>query len=396
VRAEVDRKGMGALSVGHLTTDLAQGSLPALLPFLVAKYGLTYTLAAALVLCSTFSSSIIQPLFGLWSDARGVLWLLPAGTIVAGVGMALVSVAPTYALVVLCVLVAGVGVAAFHPEASKFASFVSGSRRASGMSFFSVGGNLGFSLGPLVASSAIITFGFTGGLLLAVPGLVVGVVLVAMLPYLARFAPLGERRLAESTAGSQPRALSLLLVIVGLRSVAHMGLFTFIPLYEISRGNSKADGTLLLSLFLLAGALGTLLGGPLADRFGRRVVLIGSFAVTVPLIVCYTFMAGIVGDLALVLSGAAIIGTFGVTIVMAQEYLPGRVGMASGLAIGLAIGVGGIAAVALGALADAFDLETAVLATAGGPALSLLLALFLPPARRTPVVIETGPSPVTV
>lgn len=386
---------MGVLSSGHLATDLAQGALPALLPFFVTKFDLSYTMAAALVLAATFASSIIQPAFGLWSDARGALWLLPAGAAVAGIGMALAAVAPSYPLVVLAVMVSGVGVAAYHPEASKFASYVSGARRASGMSFFSVGGNVGFSLGPLLGTSVVLAFGLAGGLLLAVPGLIGAALLVAVLPYLAGFTPSVERR-AETTAQvGQPRALALLLGVVGLRSVAHMGLFAFVPLFEVARGNGKAHGTLLLSLFLLAGALGTLLGGPLADRFGRRLVLIGSFAVTIPLIVVYVLAEGMVGNLALILSGAAVIGTFGVTIVMSQEYLPSRVGMASGLSIGLAIGLGGVAATALGALADAVDLRTAVLATVVGPALSLLLALFLPPTRRRRV-IEREPSPVTV
>jgi FSR family fosmidomycin resistance protein-like MFS transporter len=395
VLAGVDRKAMTALSSGHLTTDLAQGSLPALLPFLVTKFDLSYTLAAALVLCSTFSSSIIQPFFGLWSDARGALWLLPAGTAVAGIGMALAAVAPSYALVVAAVAVGGIGVAAYHPEASKFASYVSGSRRASGMSFFSVGGNLGFAIGPLLASAAILAFGLNGGLLLAVPGLVAGAALVSLMPYLGGFAPSVERR-AGALAAGQPRGLALLLGVVGLRSVAHMGLFTFVPLYEISRGHSKAYGTVVLSLFLFAGAVGTLLGGPLADRLGRRPVLLASLVATVPLIAVYTLVSGPVGVLALVLAGATIIGTFGVTIVMGQEYMPGRVGMASGLSIGLAIGLGGIAVVSLGAIADAVDLQTAVLATIFGPALAVVLTLLLPPVRRQPVLLERAPAAVTV
>ena len=123
------------------------------------KFDLSYTMAAALVLAATISSSIVQPAFGLWSDARGALWLLPAGVAVAGVGMAAATVAPSYPLLVVAVLVSGLGVAAYHPEGSKFASYVSGARRASGMSFFSVGGNVGFALGPLVASFAIVTLG---------------------------------------------------------------------------------------------------------------------------------------------------------------------------------------------------------------------------------------------
>ena len=377
----VDKKAMAALSSGHLAADLAQGALPALLPFLVVKFDLSYTAAAALVLAATLSSSVIQPAFGLWSDARGALWLLPAGAALAGCGIALAAVAPSYALVALAVLVSGVGVAAYHPEGSKFASYVSGERRASGMALFSIGGNVGFALGPIVASSLVLALGLEGGLLLAVPGLVIAAVLLAVRPYLADRVPSEERAESVSAAPGHPRALGLLLVIVALRSVAHMGLFAFVPLWEVAKGNGAAHGTRLLSLFLLAGAIGTIAGGPLADRFGRRPILLGSFTAATPLILVYVLAGGLAGDVALILSGAAIIGTFGVTLVMSQEYMPARVGMASGLSIGTAIGLGGVAALTLGALADAIDLETAVLATATGPALALLLTLVLPPAR---------------
>jgi MFS transporter, FSR family, fosmidomycin resistance protein len=376
---------MAALSSGHLATDLAQGALPALLPFLALKFELSYTMVGALVLAATISSSLIQPAFGLWSDARGALWLLPAGVALAGAGMALASVAPSYALVMLAVLASGVGVAAYHPEGSKFASYVSGSKSASGMSLFSVGGNVGFALGPLTASFAILTLGLglEGGLLLAVPGALVAALLLSQLRYLGRFVPSEARRAERASAPSQPRGLALLLAVVGLRSVAHMGLFTFVPLYEIARGNGAGYGTRLLALFLFAGALGTLAGGPLADRFGRRAVLLASFVAAPPLIVAYVVVGGVVGAVALTLSGAAVIGTFGVSLVMSQEYMPARVGVASGLSIGMAIGLGGVAALSLGAFADAVDLETAVLATAAGPALCVVLTLLLPSSRGT-------------
>jgi FSR family fosmidomycin resistance protein-like MFS transporter len=221
-----------------------------------------------------------------------------------------------------------------------------------------------------------------GGVFLAVPGLAAAAVLASFTGYLGAFAPEGGPAAERDLEPTRPRGLALLLLVVGLRSVAHMGLFTFVPLYEISRGNGAGYGTRLLALFLLAGALGTLLGGPLADRFGRRTVLIGSFVVATPLILVYALAGGLVGAFALVLSGAAVIGTFGVSLVMSQEYMPGRVGMASGLSIGLAIGLGGVSAVSLGAVADAVDLETAVVATALGPALAIFVALALPPLPR--------------
>jgi FSR family fosmidomycin resistance protein-like MFS transporter len=391
--AGLDKKAMAVLSSGHLATDLAQGALPALLPFLVLKFDLSYTMAAALVLAATISSSLIQPAFGVWSDVRGAVWLLPAGVALAGVGMALASVAPSYPLVVLAVLAAGVGVAAYHPEGSKFASYVSGERRASGMAFFSVGGNVGFALGPVIATGIVLGLGLRGGLLLALPGIALAAVLLAVLPYLEEFAPPAEPSRGGTAGKSRPRGLALLLGVVGLRSVAHMGLFTFVPLYEVARGHSEAHGTLLLSLFLLTGAIGTLFGGQLADRFGRRVVLLGSFVVSTPLILVYAVAGGLVGEIALVLSGAAVIGTFGVSLVLSQEYMPDRVGMASGLSIGLAIGLGGVAALTLGAVADAIDLETAVAATAAGPALAFFVTLLLPPSpRRRP----TEPAPAAI
>ena len=380
MHAGVDPKGMAALSGGHLATDLAQGSLPALLPFLSDRFDLSYTMVGALVLAATISSSVIQPAFGVWSDARGALWLLPGGVALAGLGMAFASVAPSYALVVVGVLASGVGVAAYHPEGSKFASYVSGRRRASGMSLFSVGGNIGFALGPLVASFFVITLGLglDGGALIALPGLAVAAILFVSLRHLAEFAPGREAAAEAPPPRTQWRGTTLLLLIVGLRRLAHMGLFTFIPLFEISRGHGAGYGTRVLALFLFAGALGTLLGGPLADRLGRRRVLLGSFLVSPPLITVYVLTGGAVGLVALFLTGMAVIGTFSVSLVMSQEYMPGRVGMASGLSIGLAIGLGGVAALSLGAVADAVDLETAVLVTALGPAACILLTLLLP------------------
>src|SRR5213082_2729959 len=160
---------MALLSSGHLATDFANGALPALLPFLKDRFSLSYTAVGAVVLASQASSSLIQPLFGLWSDRRGAMWLLPAGVALGGVGIALAADAPSYWLVLLLVLISGVGVAAFHPEGSKFAGFVSGRKRASGMAWFSLGGNIGFAFGPVVTTLLVHQYGLRGGFLLALP-----------------------------------------------------------------------------------------------------------------------------------------------------------------------------------------------------------------------------------
>lgn len=373
---------MAALSVGHGATDLSAGAVSALLVFLRPELGLSFTQAAAVVLVATISSSVIQPLFGVLSDSRGAIWLLPGGVAMSGIGVALASVASSYPLLLLWVLLAGLGVAAYHPEASKFAAFVSGERRASGMSFFSIGGNVGFAAGPLLASGLILWLGLEGGLLLAVPGVVVSVALIRFGPYLLSFAPEGGRRQVERQGDDRRGALALLLTIVTLRSVGHMGLFTFIPLWEVDAGNSEAWAGLVLALFLGGGAVGTLAGGPLADRVGRRAVLSASLALSVPLMAIYVLVGGGAGVVAVTLAGAMLVSSFAVTIVMSQDYLPSRVGLASGLSIGFAIGLGGVAAIALGVVADAIDLRTALLVSLIGPAVGAFLSLALPPAQR--------------
>jgi FSR family fosmidomycin resistance protein-like MFS transporter len=381
VRAELDKRAMAALSLGHGATDFANGALPALLPFMVDRFSLSYTLAASVMLASAASSSLVQPLFGAWSDRRGASWLLPAGVGLAGIGIALAAAAPSYWLVLVLVVISGLGVAAYHPEGSKFAAYASGRKRASGMSLFSIGGNVGYALGPTATTPLVLALGLTGGLLLAVPVLAIAAVLLLALPFLASFAPEpGSRSMAAGE--DRPGALALLLGVIAFRSVAWFGLITFVPLWEVSLGHSKSHGSHLLSLMLLTGGIGTLVAGPVADRIGRRPVVVVSMAATAPLTFAYVLVGGVPGAIALALVGVCVISTFGVTMVMAQEYLPHRIGMASGLSIGLSIGLGGIAAVGLGALADSVDLRSAMYAAAAAPLAGLVLALLLPSSRR--------------
>ncbi len=369
---------MTSLSLGHAAADLAQGAVPALLVFIVPKLDLSYALAGAVVLVATFSSSIVQPLFGHWSDTHGAMWLLPAGVLLSGAGVALASVAPTYPLLLLAVFVSGIGVAAFHPEGSKFANYVSGSRRASGMAVFSVGGNAGFAVGPVFGAALVVALGLHGGLLLVVPGLLIATLLLAESRYLASFVPGRHRAAVQVVGDDQPRAFALLLVIIGLRSIAHYGLFTFVPLWEVAQGSGEGEATWMLSLFLGAGAVGTLIGGPLADRVGRKPVIGFSQLATAPFIIVYVVVGGTVGIAAIAIAGALLISSFGVSSVLGQELMPSRIATAAGLSIGLAIGLGGLFAVSLGAVADSVDLRTAVLATALGPAIGGLLAFRLP------------------
>ena len=177
--------------------------------------------------------------------------------------------------------------------------------------------------------------------------------------------------------------MALLGVVIALRSVAWFTLLAFVPLWVVSLGHSKADGNRLLFLMLLAGAVGTLILGPVADRIGLRTTLVITQALLAPLILVFVYVGGVPGVIALMLVGVCVVGTFGVTMVLSQLYLPRHVGMASGLSVGLAMGVGGVAAVVLGAVADAVDLKTALTICAAAPAVGVVVCLRLPaPAKR--------------
>ena len=376
---------MAGLSAGHLFTDLNQGAVAALLPFLISERGISLAAAGALVFAATVSSSIVQPLFGIFSDRRPIPALMPLGVLLAGCGMALVGVAPSYTLILLCVVLSGIGVAAFHPEAARFANYVSGSGRARGMSFFSVGGNAGFALGPALTTPLILLFGLPGAMFLALPAIVMAAVLFHELPRMLGFKP----EAVENEGGSVDAApehwgpFARMIGVVIVRSFVYFGLVAFVAsYYERVLDVSPALGNTALTLMLFGGAAGTLTMGPLADRFGRRTVLGVSMLVLGPLVFCFTLAGPFVGMVVLVLVGAATVGTFGVTVVMGQEYLPGRIGLAAGITMGFSIGLGGIGAPLLGILADSAGLPFTMLVIAVLPVLGLLLALTLPRGTR--------------
>lgn len=377
----VDRRAMSTLSAGHLFTDVNQGAVAALLPFLISERGLSLAAAGALLTAATLSSSIVQPLFGIFSDNRPLPTLVPAGLLLAGMGIALAGVAPTYPLILLSVVVSGIGVAAFHPEAARFANYVSGSRRARGMSFFSVGGNAGFALGPILATPLVLFFGLPGTLFLALPAALMAAVLFFEMPRMMAFKPTAP---ADGAAPFSPepeywRPFALMVAVVTVRSFVYFGLVAFVATYYSKiLGTSPALGNTALAVMLAAGAVGTLTMGPLADRFGRKVVLGASMVVLPFLILGFTLAGPIVGMILLALIGAATIGTFGVTVVMGQEYLPGRIGLAAGITMGFSIGLGGIGAPVLGFIADRSGLPATMLVIAGLPVIGLLLTLALP------------------
>jgi FSR family fosmidomycin resistance protein-like MFS transporter len=383
MRPGIDRRAMGALSGGHLAVDFASGSVPALIPFMTDKFRLGYALSAMLLLAATASSSLVQPLFGLLSDRRGALWLIPGGALLAAIGVAGAAVSPVYPVVLVLVFAGGLGVAAFHPEGAKFAAYASGQKRASGMAYFNSGGNAGYALGAFATGQLVVWLGLVGGLVAMIPVLLASLGLARATRHLATLQPTGGET-AYVRGDDRRRAMALLGIVISLRSVSWFTLLAFVPLWLVSLGHSTAYGNRLLYMMLLAGAVGTLLLGPVADRIGLRTTLLITQALVTPLVLVFVYVGGIPGAIALMFVGVCVVGTFGVTMVLSQLYLPRHVGMASGLSVGLAMGVGGVAAVILGAVADAVDLKTALTICALAPALGVVICLRLPaPAPRS-------------
>jgi FSR family fosmidomycin resistance protein-like MFS transporter len=374
----LDRRTLGMLGAGHLCIDVCQGAVPALLPFLASQRGYSYAALGALLLFSTIGSSIIQPAFGVLSDRFARPWLMPGGLALAAVGIGLAGPAPTYGLTAVAVVCSGIGVASFHPEGAKFAGLASRERQGRGMSLFTVGGNAGFAIGPLLTTPLVLVFGLSGTLALGLLPLTAAIVLARELPRLRR---LEESRPPRGSTAGEDRwgAFTRLSGLIGVRSGVHFGLQAFVPAYFVAElSTSEATGNAALTLFLAAGAVGTLVGGGLVDRWGARTVLVGTMVAILPPLLVLP-LVGEAAAIALVgMIGFFTIASFAVTVILGQAYLPSHVGLASGVTLGLAIGLGGVSATALGAVADAWGLNAVLWTIAALPLPAILLAVSLP------------------
>ncbi|MGO9816289.1 MAG: MFS transporter [Isosphaeraceae bacterium] len=350
----MNRRAIALLAAGHFLTDLCQGTVPALLPFLVMERHFSYTAAASLVFAISASSSVVQPLFGQVADRLALAWLLPASILLTGAGLALGAQATTFALVLLAFALSGLGVAAYHPEAARQAYLASGDRRATGMSWFTVGGGVGFALAPMLTTALVVGWGIKGVLVLLLPtGLVA--ILLAQLTGGTAGSPVSHRPgQPTNSVRDNWRGFVTLSGATICRSIVFFGLNTFLALYFMSRwGQSAAEGNRALAVFLGTSIAGTLMGGLLADCFGRRAVLRAGFAGAAVFLTLFVLTSNQTLALALLVPLAlCIFLPSSVQVVLGQEYLPSRVGMASGVTLGLAVSVGGMAAPLLGRLAD--------------------------------------------
>jgi len=278
----VNRRGIAMMATSHVVDDFYQGVVPALLPFLVIERQYSYAAVAGLVLAANLLSSVAQPAFGWWGDRRPRRWLIPAGMVTAALGVSLVAFSVEYWATWVLIAIAGFGISAFHPEAARAARFAAGdSNRA--MSVFALGGNIGFALGAAVTTPLLLLTGLRGAVFLIIPAALMAVLLVARLDRVLD-GPVGTPKRVPHPSGPDdwPAFLRLTAVVV-VRSIVFFGAVSFVALYLIHDfGTSEALGGVALSLFLLAGAGGTLLGGWLADKVGRLRSIRAGFAATIP------------------------------------------------------------------------------------------------------------------
>ncbi len=377
------------LSSGHLVCDIYQGALPAVLPFLKEHLALSYTMTGFIMIVANFASSILQPVFGMLSDKKETGFLLPAGVLAAGVGYSLLSLPSSYAVMLALVAISGIGVASFHPEGYKTAGFFTGDRPATGLSVFSVGGNLGFALGPIIAIWTISRLGFSSLPLVVMPSLVFTAAIIALRKTVVPPARsvTARREAGRRAAKGAYASLVLTIAVVVMRSWIQVGIMAYIPFYFISQ--LKGDpvyAAKLVSVFLLGGAIGTVTGGAVADRFGHRFLLRASMLLVAVLFPFIFLFEGKLLFALLFVMGAVLIASFSVTVVMAQNLLPDKIGVASGIMTGFAIGVGGVGVTLLGVVADHFGVAAALKSIALLPVAGLAFSLILryPPERDTP------------
>lgn len=378
-----------AVSFCHLLNDMMQALLPAIYPTLKSAYHLSFTQIGLVTLAFQLTASLLQPAVGFVADRRPMPFSLPGGMVFTLLGLLLLSVAHTYALILVSAAVIGLGSSVFHPESSRVARMASGGRHGLAQSLFQMGGSIGSALGPLTAAVVVLTWGQASVAWYSLVALLAifvlwnvgvwykthGLTRIKSGHHLHRITGLSRSKVTIS--------ISILLLLVFSKFFYLAGITSYYTFYLIHRFHTSVQSAQLhLFLFLAAVAVGTFAGGPLGDRFGRKYVIwfsiLGALPFTLMLPYANLFWTSVLSvAVGLVLSSA-----FAAIVVFGQELVPGKVGMISGLFFGFSFGMGGIGAAALGRLADATSITFVYHVCAFLPALGLFAA-FLPNLERS-------------
>jgi FSR family fosmidomycin resistance protein-like MFS transporter len=363
---------LSSLFLAHLVTDIYMPVISAIIPLLIITYGYSYLMAGLLVTAYNLTSSLFQPIFGWLSDNKGWQVQIWISLLISAIFISFMGIIPWYALLLAFAALAALGHASFHPSALTLVSKIaSGENRGRITSLFVVGGNLGYSLGPFLAGALVLYFGLPGLLVLLLPALLMAGLLKKILPPVRPGpAPVASRE----TPVESLRPLTLLFAAATFRAWAVFSAITFIPPLLVTRGYDIFIADLMVTLMLLAGVAGQVIGGSLSDVYGKKEFVLAGLGLSLPAFFLFIFSDGFASLAGLILFGFFLWSSFAITVAMSHELAPHRVGFASGVMLGVAMGAGGVGVAVNGYLADQFGLISAFVPI---PALIFIAALLI-------------------
>lgn len=371
------------MMVAHLCDDLNQGALVAVIPFLVLHNGYSYAEVTALLLASNAASAIIQPLFGWLGDKKPRPWLMALGIFLAGIGMAGVGVLPSYPLIMASAMLSGIGVAMFHPEGGRLGNLTAGEQKGKGMSIFAVGGKLGFTFGPLVATAAITLWGLPGTLVFIIPSTLCTAVLLSQNKALLGFSNPDKGSSADNLYKDNWVGFGFVMGAISCRSIMYYAFLSFIPLFLVyNLGQEEAFASSVISLFALVCAVGTIASGWAGQALGAKKLIIVSYACVAVEVIIFAFNGSLIIALVLIALLALTCDiSYPSAVAMGQSFVPHHLGMASGLSFGVMVCIGGLMTPVFGLIGDYFGLQVVMLCVTAIAILGIAITLFIPKNR---------------
>lgn len=380
---------LGSISSAHMVNDMMQSLILAMYPILKGEFSLSFGQIGLITLTYQLTASLLQPLVGLFTDRRPLPYSLPFGMLSTLIGLMLLAFAPSFGFVLLAAAFVGIGSSIFHPEASRIARLASGGQHGFAQSIFQVGGNTGTAIGPLLAAAVIVPFGQRSVAWFGLAALAGIALLLKVSRWYAQHQTAAAGRKASAAVAPYPRkvvmsAIAVLLVLIFSKYFYVAGISSFYTFYLIERfGLTVQNAQLHLFFFLFASAIGTVLGGPIGDRIGRKPVIWVSILGAAPFALLLPHANLFWTTTLTIVIGLVLSSAFSAILVYAQELMPGKVGMVSGLFFGFAFGMGGLGAAVLGLLADRTSITFVYQAIAFLPLLGIAAILLPKSVRRT-------------
>ncbi|GGN51736.1 putative MFS-type transporter YfnC [Oceanobacillus indicireducens] len=376
------------IGLTHLLNDSLQAVIPAMFPILERSLGLTFTQLGFITFTLNMVASVMQPVVGMYTDRRPMPYALPLGLLSSMFGMLGLAFAPNLPTILISVVLIGLGSAVFHPEGSRVAYLAAGNKRGLAQSIYQVGGNSGQALAPIITALVLVPMGQFGAIWFVLVAFIASMFLVYISRWYAgqiEVVKKATKKEKKSTETKQKQklpkvirnAVILLVFVVFVRSLYHSAISNYYAFYAIQNyGVSIAESQTFIFVFLLTGAIGTFIGGPLADRFGKKAVIMGSLLAPVPLTIILPYVGPLVALILIGIIGTLILSSFSVAVVYGQEMVPGKVGTMSGLIVGLAFGMGAVGSVFFGSLIDWIGLNPTMIIVSFLPLLGLLTVML--------------------